>query len=185
MIGKSPWLHLPAAAMAAALGAWLAGSAWAAPIVTRTGTTPFYSPNVIMMAKQDGGLPAQVYGSPSRGVTPAAAIAPLRLPATVGGGRIIPMAGGEAARTRLVLVFNSEDVSPEQACEAPSSIRERPVERGLEVYAVLCRGNRFFSHARLRDEAVGGIRDRRYRDSMEQLLLALMPPEDRADDELD
>lgn len=161
------------------------GSASAAPVITRTGTTPFYTPSAIMTAKQGGGLPAQIIGSPSRNGPPAAAVAPLRLPATVGGGNIVPARTGRSGDIRIVLVFNGKDVSPEQVCAAPSGVETGAAKKGLDVYAALCRGKDFFSHAHLRDEAVRGVGDPRYARAMEQLLLALMPPEDRAGEDLD
>ncbi len=82
-------------------------------------------------------------------------------------------------------MFNSGAVDPELACKAPSDIETGAAQRGLDVYATLCRGGDFFSHAHLRDDAVQGIRDPRYRHAMKQLLLALMPPDVRAEEELD
>jgi hypothetical protein len=172
-------------ALLIALALWAGTGAFAVPVITRTGITPFYSPSTIMTARQDGGLPAVVYGSPPGRADSAGVLAPLGLPASVGGGHFVPAGREQTEGIRLVLVFNNAEITPQEVCEEPLEIRPGKAERGLDVFAVLCRGNNFFSHAHLRDNAVSGIRDPRYPDAMNQLLLALMPPEARRGGDFD
>lgn len=171
------------AALAAGFLLWLVGAATAVSIITRTDITPFYSLSEVMAAKRDGGLPTEIHGAPSLGAAPADIVAPLRLPSRVAGGRLLPI-GPDAERRapiRLVLLFNADYLSARAACRRPGATGARELDDGLDVFAVLCRGDDYFSQAHLRDSAVTGETDPGYARSMTQLFLALLPSRDEVD----
>ena len=175
--------HLRVTILAVGFMLWLGGSATAVSIITRTDITPFYSLSEVMTAKRDGGLATEVYGGPSESVTAAAITAPLRLPARVGGGRLIPVPPDSEAvpAIRMVLLFNAAYLDARTACRDPAAAGASRQDGGLNVFAVLCHGGRYFSQAHLRDGSVSGVSDPGYAASMMQLFLALMPSRDEVD----
>lgn len=185
MIRKDKKCVVPFAAMlASCVVTAMSGTAAAMPVITETDITDTYSTSEIMTAKQADALSTQIFGGPSAQASATATAAPLKLPATVGGGRVAPAeSGAQPAGTRMVLLFNAGPVDGETACKSPARAGARKSDGPLNVFAVVCRGDEYLSQAHLRDDSVTGEKDSRYAKAMSQLFLAVMPPDEELERE--
>lgn len=134
--------------------------------------TQLYSPQMV----RAGGFRAEVYGAPRTDMSVEQALNGVHAP---GWANAMPLTPVErpGQDSRIVLIFNPASGAPSAAmCNNPADFEGKAQNVPLRVFAAYCVADRLVARGALNAPALGDVDSPGYRQSMNNLLAAMLPP---------